>query len=119
MDKINNFHDFPGQILEGMERWRTSWALIEKWGIFGLCFGGKVAALMSRNETPYVVSGQAHPSFIANEDPELITIPHICLARQKTKIQKISQNIRCYWTNGAMLTHIPTVYMVGWVRKPT
>ncbi|EGX45390.1 hypothetical protein AOL_s00170g97 [Orbilia oligospora ATCC 24927] len=113
MDKINNFHDFPGQILEGMERWRTSWPLIEKWGIFGLCFGGKVAALMSRNGTPYVVSGQAHPSFIANEDPELISIPHICLASKDEDPENITQYKMMLDERGYVNTYPDSIH--GWM----
>ncbi|KAK6516153.1 hypothetical protein TWF506_006065 [Arthrobotrys conoides] len=90
MGKINEFRDFPGQILEGMKKWKTEWPSVDKWGMFGLCFGGKVVALMSRKDTPYLASGQAHPSFIANEDPELITIPHICLASKDEDPEKIA-----------------------------
>ncbi|KAK6362656.1 hypothetical protein TWF730_000111 [Orbilia blumenaviensis] len=90
MGKINEFRDFPGQILDGMKIWGSSWPSIEKWGIFGLCFGGKVVAVMSRKDTPYLVSGQAHPSFLVDEDPELVVIPHICLASKDEDPDKIA-----------------------------
>ena len=34
---------------------------IKAWGIYGLCWGGKLAMLASGKDTQFVVSGQAHP----------------------------------------------------------
>ncbi|KAH8804471.1 dienelactone hydrolase [Xylogone sp. PMI_703] len=51
------------------------------WACLGLCWGGKVTALASAGpNAPFKVSGQAHPSRLAREDAEAITIPHIILA---------------------------------------
>ncbi|KAF3924554.1 hypothetical protein ABW21_db0208122 [Orbilia brochopaga] len=83
MAKINGFQVIPGQILEGPYKWKTTAPSAEKWGLFGLCFGGKVVALASREGTPFTVSGQAHPSFIQPDDPKLMVIPHICLASKE------------------------------------
>ncbi|KAF3911035.1 hypothetical protein AA313_de0203201 [Arthrobotrys entomopaga] len=60
--KINEFKDFPGQVVNGIKAWESKWPSVEKWGAFGLCFGGKVVALTSREGTRFTVSGQAHPS---------------------------------------------------------
>ncbi|KAK6357690.1 hypothetical protein TWF718_001998 [Orbilia javanica] len=113
MGKINGFQDFPGQILSSTEEWRASWPSIEKWGIFGLCFGGKVVALMSRKDTPYLVSGQAHPSFIADEDPKLITIPHICLASKDEDPEKIANYKTALGERGYVDTFPENIH--GWM----
>jgi dienelactone hydrolase len=54
---------------------------VESWGIFGLCWGGKLAVLLSVSEPGalFKASGQAHPARLAKEDAKKIAIPHICL----------------------------------------
>ncbi|KAI0114601.1 hypothetical protein F4776DRAFT_638173 [Hypoxylon sp. NC0597] len=57
----------------------------DRWGVFGLCWGGKVAVLAcgKDNNGPgrvFKVSGTAHPGRLAAEDAEALTVPHICLA---------------------------------------
>ncbi|KAL1882750.1 hypothetical protein VTK73DRAFT_875 [Phialemonium thermophilum] len=54
-------------------------------GIFGLCFGGKIAVLATGegNVGPgrkFNVSGAAHPGRLDAKDAEVLTVPHICLA---------------------------------------
>lgn len=34
---------------------------VKTWGVYGLCWGGKVAILASGNDSPFAVSGTAHP----------------------------------------------------------
>ncbi|KAI9734882.1 MAG: hypothetical protein M1834_001962 [Cirrosporium novae-zelandiae] len=58
---------------------KEKWSNVEAWGVFGLCWGGKVVALVSGSGTLFKVSGQAHPARLAKEDAEQMTIPHICL----------------------------------------
>ncbi|KAK6532071.1 hypothetical protein TWF694_003233 [Orbilia ellipsospora] len=87
--KLNEFKDFPAQIANGIKSWETKWPLVEKWGSFGLCFGGKVVAITSREGTRFTVSGQAHPSMIVPDDPKLIVIPHICLASKGEDVAAI------------------------------
>ncbi|KAI1136432.1 alpha/beta-hydrolase [Hypoxylon sp. FL0543] len=57
----------------------------DRWGVFGLCWGGKVAVLACGKDNEgagrvFKVSGQAHPARLAAEDAEALTAPHICLA---------------------------------------
>ncbi|KAI0123295.1 dienelactone hydrolase family protein [Xylariales sp. AK1849] len=57
----------------------------EHWGVFGLCWGGKIGVLATGagNEGKgrrIAVSGTAHPGRLAAEDAEALTVPHICLA---------------------------------------
>ncbi|EPS36433.1 hypothetical protein H072_10024 [Dactylellina haptotyla CBS 200.50] len=87
--KVNGFKEIPDQVLTGIKAWKAKWPSVEKWAAFGLCFGAKVVALTSREGTPFVVSGQAHPSSMAPEDPKLISIPHICLASKAEDVAAI------------------------------
>ncbi|RFU31476.1 hypothetical protein B7463_g4888, partial [Scytalidium lignicola] len=51
------------------------------WACLGFCWGAKVTALASAGPNPpFKVSAQGHPSRLAREDAEAITIPHIILA---------------------------------------
>ncbi|KAI2464901.1 alpha/beta-hydrolase [Annulohypoxylon bovei var. microspora] len=64
------------------EKWPSTG---DRWGVFGLCWGGKVTVLASGkgNEGPgrvFKASGTAHPGALAAEDAEALTAPHICLA---------------------------------------
>ncbi|KAI1097549.1 alpha/beta-hydrolase [Jackrogersella minutella] len=67
------------------ERWPSTG---DRWGVLGLCWGGKLAVLVcgKGNEGPgrvFKASGTAHPSRMAAEDAEALTAPHICLASPK------------------------------------
>ncbi|KAL9109433.1 MAG: hypothetical protein Q9227_005941 [Pyrenula ochraceoflavens] len=59
---------------------KQKWSGIEKWAVFGLCWGGKIAALVSGPGTVFKASGQTHPAGLAVEDANKMSIPHICLA---------------------------------------
>ncbi|MCJ1437712.1 hypothetical protein MMC27_007099 [Xylographa pallens] len=52
---------------------------VQGWGVFGLCWGGKLAALASGEGTAFKASGTAHPGRLALSDATQMTIPHICL----------------------------------------
>ncbi|KAK6508871.1 hypothetical protein TWF481_003638 [Arthrobotrys musiformis] len=113
MGKINEFRDFPGQILDGLEKWGDLWPSVEKWGVFGLCFGGKLAVLLSQKATPFLVSGQAHPSFLANGDPDLVTIPHICLASKDENPERIAEYKTVMGEQGHVNTYPKDIH--GWM----
>ncbi|MCJ1382762.1 hypothetical protein MMC17_005875 [Xylographa soralifera] len=55
------------------------WEGVRGWGVFGLCWGGKLAALASGEGTAFKASGTAHPGRLALADAAEMTIPHICL----------------------------------------
>ncbi|CRG83121.1 putative AIM2 family protein C30D10,14 [Talaromyces islandicus] len=59
---------------------KTKFPSVEKWAILGLCWGGKLAALVSTEGTDFVASGQVHPGLLDPNDAKSITIPHIVLA---------------------------------------
>ncbi|KAJ6260045.1 hypothetical protein Dda_5691 [Drechslerella dactyloides] len=113
MRKINGFQVIPGQILEGPANWKPVAPHVEKWGVFGLCFGGKVVALTSREGTPFVVSGQAHPSFIQPDDPKLMVIPHICLASKDEAPVDIDMYKAILGDKGYVATYPESIH--GWM----
>jgi len=49
------------------------------WAVSGLCWGGKVAVLASKEGTKFKASAQAHPGGMAKEDAEAVAIPHLVL----------------------------------------
>ncbi|KAL4959635.1 uncharacterized protein BDV14DRAFT_212232 [Aspergillus stella-maris] len=74
-----------------MEDTKGLYPQVESWGILGLCWGSKLAALASGSDSCFAVSAQAHPSaYVADAlfpsslldlaDAKAITIPHICLS---------------------------------------
>ncbi|QIX00546.1 hypothetical protein AMS68_006063 [Peltaster fructicola] len=48
---------------------------IKEWGVFGLCWGGKVANLLSGKDTRFKAGAAAHPAMVDPEDAKNITIP--------------------------------------------
>ena len=69
---------------------------VRKWGIFGLCWGGKIAVTAtSKTNNPslakgFVVSGQAHGGRFEVADAENLSTPHINLA-SKDEPEDISE----------------------------
>lgn len=68
---------------EAGEKWAT--VSEDSWGVFGLCWGGKVAVVAcgKGNEGKgrrFAVSGTAHPAQLTVEDAEALNVPHILLA---------------------------------------
>ena len=55
---------------------------IETWAIMGTCWGGKIAAILSRSGSPFKASGQVHPSLLDLEDAKQVTIPMVVLPSQ-------------------------------------
>ncbi|KAH8704137.1 dienelactone hydrolase [Talaromyces proteolyticus] len=59
---------------------KSKFPSVEKWGVVGLCWGGKLSALVSTQGTEFAVSGQVHPGLFDAKDAKAIVIPHIVLA---------------------------------------
>lgn len=51
---------------------------VESWGAFGLCWGGKVTALLSGEGTLFKAAGAAHPGLLVTEEAERMKIPYCC-----------------------------------------
>ncbi|KAI5861511.1 alpha/beta-hydrolase [Durotheca rogersii] len=80
------------------ERWPST---TDRWGAFGLCWGGKVAVLVSgkANEGPsrlFKATGAAHPGLLAAEDAEALTTPHICLPSSDEPADVVAQYKEIY-----------------------
>ncbi|KAK6537808.1 hypothetical protein TWF694_010713 [Orbilia ellipsospora] len=74
---------------------------ITKWGIFGLCWGGKAATLISGGEEAgikFTASGQAHPAMLDFEQIKSLGIPHICLS-SKDENQDVAKQVVDHLTN--------------------
>ncbi|KAI0895130.1 alpha/beta-hydrolase [Annulohypoxylon nitens] len=64
------------------EKWPSTG---DRWGVFGLCWGGKIVSLVSGKGNEglgrvFKASGTAHPSALDAKDAEALNAPHICLA---------------------------------------
>lgn len=82
MDFMTNRADPPrhtAKLLEVQKEAEEKWPSVKGWGAYGFCWGGKLTALASGPGTPFKAAGTAHPSFIAKEDADKLTIPYICL----------------------------------------
>lgn len=77
---LSNFDGSVKELLAVVEEGKNKWSSIEAWGANGLCWGGKVTALASGENTPFKVTGQVHPGLLNKADAEKIAIPHIVLA---------------------------------------
>jgi len=53
---------------------------IQKWGVVGFCWGGKVVSLTSGGDTPYSAAAECHPAMVDPEDADKIKIPLAMLA---------------------------------------
>ncbi|KAF3910087.1 hypothetical protein AA313_de0201494 [Arthrobotrys entomopaga] len=74
---------------------------ITKWGIFGICWGGKAAAIISEGEkagTKFAASGQAHPAMLDLEQIKKLDIPHICLS-SKDEDPDVAKKVVDHLTN--------------------
>lgn len=53
---------------------------IEGMGVIGYCWGGKITALLSGENTPFKASIQIHPAMVDPENAKAVTIPHMIIA---------------------------------------
>ncbi|KAK4693034.1 hypothetical protein P7C71_g4281, partial [Lecanoromycetidae sp. Uapishka_2] len=74
-----NFPDNTKRLVETTKEAKGRYTEVKKWGTYGLCWGGKIAALCSGEGTEFVAAGTAHPGRLAREDAEKLTVPFICL----------------------------------------
>jgi hypothetical protein len=69
-------------IVPMMEEIKRAHPEIKSWAILGFCWGGKIAALVSQEESPFKASGQCHPSLADTDDAKKVTIPMVFLPSQ-------------------------------------
>ncbi|TAQ83639.1 hypothetical protein B7494_g8036 [Chlorociboria aeruginascens] len=52
---------------------------IEKWGVAGYCWGGKIVSMISGEGTEFKAAAQCHPSLMEAKDADDVTIPMMIL----------------------------------------
>ncbi len=70
---------------------------IEKWIAVGYCWGGKVTALTSGENSPWTASVQCHPAMVASDDAKAIKIPTAMLASKDedaAEVKKFEENLK-------------------------
>ncbi|KAL4917018.1 hypothetical protein BDW62DRAFT_184836 [Aspergillus aurantiobrunneus] len=67
-------------IPDTVKAYSTVFPAVEKWGAYGLCWGGKVLALSSGEGTPFSGTAQVHPGRMDKADAQTLAIPHAILA---------------------------------------
>jgi len=95
---------------------KTEWSGVEGWGVFGLCWGGKIAVLASLPPTHFKVSGQVHPGMLDVEDAKKVQIPHIVLASNGEDEKVVAQYKEILV--GGSKPHVVDSYMTmhhGWM----
>ncbi|EEA23084.1 conserved hypothetical protein [Talaromyces marneffei ATCC 18224] len=77
----------PPLVLPKVKAWlaeaKGKYPSIEKWGILGVCWGGKIAILNSTEGSDFAVSGQVHPGLYDGADAKNAVIPHVVLASKE------------------------------------
>ncbi|PWW73661.1 alpha/beta-hydrolase [Tuber magnatum] len=74
-----NFKDGEANVRAVAEGLKKEFTGVERWGIVGYCWGGKVAVVVSGPGTPFTASVQLHPAMMDVEDVKKVTIPHLVL----------------------------------------
>jgi len=74
---------------------------IEKWGIVGFCWGGKIVNLASMEGTPFKVAAACHPAMVAAADAPGITIPFAMLPSKDESKEDVEK-----WQSGLKVPHI-------------
>jgi dienelactone hydrolase len=74
---------------------KEAYPKVTSWGVFGLCWGGKVGVLASiKDPKAFKVSGQAHPGMFVAEDAKSMKSfgqPHICLASENESADTVKE----------------------------
>ena len=65
-----------GPIMEEIQKAHPE---VTSWAVFGTCWGGKIAALVSQEGTMFKASGQVHPSLLALDDAGKVANPMVVL----------------------------------------
>lgn len=64
---------------------------VEKWGIIGFCWGGKIVALSSQSDSLFVAGAQSSPAFVDPEDAAKIAIPMMVLPSKDEDVELIKK----------------------------
>lgn len=97
---FKHYGDFPAgceKALRFLESFKKEAPKIEKWVGLGYCWGGKVIALTSAENSPWAVSVQCHPAGVSGADAAKITVPHVLLAsmdESKKDVEAFEKNLK-------------------------
>lgn len=72
-DTIGNISDRLGDIQNVVKELKESG--YEKFGLYGFCWGGKIASMCGNEGTPFVGVAQVHPAFVGPDDSKSLTVP--------------------------------------------
>lgn len=91
MARVRDYPKFLGKLSAVVEDGKTKFPTVTSWGGIGLCWGGKVAVLLSGQGTVFKATAQVHPGMLAAEDAEKLTIPHMVLASNGEDVEVVKQ----------------------------
>jgi len=74
---------------------------VEKWGVVGFCWGGKIVNLTSQEGTRFTVAAASSPAMIAADDAPGVTIPYALLPSKDESKEDIEK-----WQKGLKVPHI-------------
>ncbi|KAL4993756.1 Alpha/Beta hydrolase protein [Aspergillus recurvatus] len=103
MEFVNTKASFAGaaQSLSGLvNTYKGAFPSVQKWGAYGLCWGGKVLALSSGEGTPFAGTVQVHPGRIDKADAQTLTIPHAVLASRDEPVGEVEAYARIIENKG-------------------
>lgn len=96
--KLNNFFSTTGAppktagkipgLLKEIEK---QYPAIQKWGVVGFCWGGKVVSLTSGDGTPYTAAAECHPAMVDPGDADNIKIPLAMLASKDEDAEDVKK----------------------------
>ncbi|KAL4907569.1 hypothetical protein BDW74DRAFT_149450 [Aspergillus multicolor] len=69
--------------------YKAAFPAVQKWGAYGLCWGGKVLALSSGPGTPFAGTVQVHPGRMDKADAQTLAIPHAVLASKDEPAEEV------------------------------
>lgn len=64
---------------------------VEKWAIIGLCWGGKMATLISGEDPSFIASVQIHPAALDATNALDLTTPHFCYASKDEPAEVVAR----------------------------
>ncbi|CDM28450.1 Dienelactone hydrolase [Penicillium roqueforti FM164] len=124
-EKRNNMMTFFGEnaspeknlstLLDIMKQSEDLYPQVKSWGVLGLCWGGKLAALASGGRSYFKVSGQAHPSLLDIADAKATNIPHICLSSPEEQADVLKEYEQAMRANVDVEFELYETMFHGWM----
>ncbi|RAL66000.1 hypothetical protein DID88_005661 [Monilinia fructigena] len=81
-----------GRVPELVKAIGDKYTAIEKWGVLGFCWGGKIVSLTTSAPTnPFVVAAESHPAMVDSKDALNIKIPLILIASKDEDAEEVKK----------------------------